>query len=381
MFKFPLKNPSPDFESFRQVLKGEKKPDKVYFVELGVDIEVMRFITENLMGEKWVSLDYDDFFKNANFSKMDDKASWKQYIKQYINFYSKMGYDYIPDGIGLRYFLSFLPRPRVASDTASLSKGERVWAEEGRGLISSWEDFERFPWRTFEKMRIDLEEYHGFLNKNLPEGMKIVVMHSLYEQVMERILGYEGLFYLIYDEPDLVKAVVDRWGGIVYSFYKNVISLEGIEAIFHADDLGYKTGTMLNPDILRKLIFPWFKKYASLAHKYGKLYLYHCCGNVLEVMEDLIEDVGIDGFHSFQDVIIPVTEFKRKYGDRIATLGGVDMDKLSRLDEENLRKYVRGILDECMPGRYALGSGNTIANYVPVENYLIMLDEGLRWKG
>ena len=33
--------------------------------------------------------------------------------------------------------------------------------------------------------------------------------------------------------------------------------------------------------------------------------------------------------------------------------------KLCRLDEDNLRKYVKGILDECMPNRYALGSLRT----------------------
>lgn len=54
-------------------------------------------------------------------------------------------------------------------------------------------------------------------------------------------------------------------------------------------------------------------------------------------MEDLINDVKIDAFHSFQDTIIPVGEFKGRYGGRIATLGGVDMDKLCRLDEEGLR--------------------------------------------
>ena len=98
-------------------------------------------------------------------------------------------------------------------------------------------------------------------------------------------------------------------------------------------------------------------------------------------MEDLIEKVKIDAFHSFQDSIMPVWEFKKKYGDRIATLGGVDVDKLSRFSEQRLRKYIKKILCKCMPdGRYALGSGNTVANYVPVKNYLIMLEEGLRWK-
>jgi uroporphyrinogen decarboxylase len=32
-----------------------------------------------------------------------------------------------------------------------------------------------------------------------------------------------------------------------------------------------------------------------------------------------------------------------------------------------------------MPGgRYALGSGNSVANYVPIENYFAMLEEGWR---
>ena len=37
----------------------------------------------------------------------------------------------------------------------------------------------------------------------------------------------------------------------------------------------------------------------------------------------------------------------------------------------------RRILEACMPGGgYALGSGNSVANYVKVENFLAMLDEG-----
>jgi len=125
---------------------------------------------------------------------------------------------------------------------------------------------------------------------------------------------------------------------------------------------------------------PWHKKFASLAHAHNKMYWLHCCGNVLPIMEDLIEDIKIDAFHSFQDTIIPVGEFKRRYGKRIAVFGGVDVNKLCRLQENELRGYVREILEECMPYGYALGSGNSIANYVPVKNYFIMLDEGLKWK-
>ena len=136
---------------------------------------------------------------------------------------------------------------------------------------------------------------------------------------------------------------------------------------------------MMSPGFLRKNVLPWFRKYAVLAHERGKTYWYHCCGNVLNVMDELIDDVHIDAFHSFQDVIIPIGDFVRRYGGHVAALGGVDMDPLARLDEPALRQYVRNILQECMPGRFALGSGNTVANYIPVQNYLAMVDEARHW--
>lgn len=384
---FPLKNSAPDFQQFEKVIKGEKKPEKVHFVEWSVDYEVMEFILSNMLGKKLPYLEIQDIRqkKIAKFIEGHEiilltEEEEKIFIKRYIEFYYRMGYDYIPDRMPLEYFKSMImPKVRVGRDTAIIpKKGGREWVEEETGIITSWEGFEKFPW---ERMKLDLGNYYKFLSENLPDGMRTVVNGSLYEQVLERLLGYEGLFYLLYDQPDLVEAVVNRWGEILYEFYENVISLEVTGAIFHGDDLGYKTGIMINPDILRKLVFPWFEKYASLAHQYGKMYWYHCCGNVLEVMEDLIEDVKIDAFHSFQDVIISVVEFKKRYGNKIAVLGGVDMDKLSRLDERSLRDYVKNILDNCMPGgKYALGSGNSIANYIPVRNYLIMLEEGLRWE-
>lgn len=67
-------------------------------------------------------------------------------------------------------------------------------------------------------------------------------------------------------------------------------------------------------------------------------------------------------------------------GGEIAILGGVDMDKLVRYSEEELRKYIRNLLNICMDGgRYAFGSGNTISNYVPIQNYIVMLDEAMKW--
>jgi uroporphyrinogen decarboxylase len=117
---------------------------------------------------------------------------------------------------------------------------------------------------------------------------------------------------MLYDEPDLVAQVFARWGQKVYDYYKSVIGLEGVGAIFHADDLGFETSTLLSPDALRQHVFPWLKKYAALAHEHGKMFRYHCCGNVYTtgVIEDLIEDVWIDASIPFKTSSSPLLTLK-----------------------------------------------------------------------
>ena len=116
-----------------------------------------------------------------------------------------------------------------------------------------------------------------------------------------------------------------------------------------------------------------------MIHEKGKVYYLHSCGQISAIIEDLIEDVKIDGRHSYQDNVEPVTEAKKRYGDRIAILGGVDVNKLTTYTPPKLRKYVRSIIDQCAPGgRFAIGAGNSITSYIPLENYLTMLDEALK---
>ena len=93
-------------------------------------------------------------------------------------------------------------------------------------------------------------------------------------------------------------------------------------------------------------------------------------------MDDLLEDVQIDALHSFEDTNRDVREAKKLWGDRIALLGGIDMDFLCRASVSEVRQRAHDTLDTCMPGGgYCLGTGNSVANYLPLDNYLAMLDE------
>jgi uroporphyrinogen decarboxylase len=98
-------------------------------------------------------------------------------------------------------------------------------------------------------------------------------------------------------------------------------------------------------------------------------------------MEDLIEDVRIDALHSFEDTIVSVVAMKEQYGDRIALLGGIDVDFLCRAHSRQVRERVRHTLERCIAGGgYCLGTGNSVTNYIPLDNYLAMMDEGRKFR-
>jgi hypothetical protein len=76
----------------------------------------------------------------------------------------------------------------------------------------------------------------------------------------------------------------------------------------------------------------------------------------------------------YGSVIVPVTEFKQRWGKRIAVLGGIDVDILTRGTQDDVRQATQRVLETCAPdGGYACGSGNSVPNYVPAANYLAMV--------
>jgi uroporphyrinogen decarboxylase len=364
-----LERPAPDFDGLVSILRGEKTPGRVPIVEIAIDPEVLQAIQESLLGEP------STMPRGGYWPSVPDAG----YYQQLINLYYRLGYVFVP--LWPLWINNPPGKIRQAADTAEASRGLRDWVDESEALIRSWEDFERFPWDHIYAAPETLE----MAARYLPEGMKITVSASLFENIFEALLGYWGLFFCIRKNTQLVEAVFDRWGQIVYEYYQSALECDEVGAIFHADDMGFKTSTLISPTDLRRLLFPWLAKYATLAHEHGRPFWLHSCGNLYRnspsVMDDLIDLVKIDGFHSFQDVILPVGEAKARYGNRLALMGGVDMDKLATLPEEELRSYLRAILDCCAPGgRFAFGSGNTIANYIPLKNYAILLDEARRWR-
>jgi len=347
---YPNITPDPDFDRLKTVF-ARGAPDRVPFIELALDEPIMVAIQE------------------APFSPDSE-----QRCREMADLFFRLGYDYVPAATNF----AFDSRTIATADTAPLTAGQRHWrVDEGRGTIETWEDFARYPWPEPSDEHYRTMEWTA---RSLPQGMKIIALGTggVLEWVMW-LMGYGAMSFAMADQPDLVQAMFDRVGERLLKLCEAVASYDAVGAVFFGNDMGFKTQTMISPQAMRKYVFPWQRRVVEAVHAHGKPFLLHSCGNLDLVMDDLIDYVGIDAKHSFEDVITPITEAKRRWGHRVALLGGIDMDLLARGTPEQVRARTRQVLEACMPGGgFALGSGNTVANYIPIENYFAMLEEEWR---
>jgi len=342
----------PDFERVLSVLMLEES-NRVPLFELYVDLEVVEALTSNPA----VSLD---------FSRKGHRSFYIDMVKK---FFMGLGYDYIP----IEVSVNFPPlKRRVARDTVALSGvrgGIRSWMNEAEGVIKTVSDLELLP-DPSDPNAVDytlLEE----LCKTLPDGVKVIcgVGPGGVFEISSWLMGLQPFLISLYRDEKLISSLFERVGRTYLEFYRHVAELNCVGALSLGDDLGYKKGTMMSPKQIRKYILPWYKRFTETAHNCGKPFILHSCGNLESIMEDII-NVGIDGKHSYQEPFASVKEAKEKYGDKIAILGGVDVDKLTRLRIDELKSYVLEIIWSCAPGGgYALGSGNSVTNYMNLENY------------
>ena len=348
----------PDVEALRRLIVNREPQQRVHFAELFQDRPIQEEIARR----------YDI---DMGGPPGDPVAE----LKFQIRLQSFLGYDMVRAQPRLDWPFIRHEAEDTADETGTGSK-KRGWQDEHTGPISSWEDFEAFTWPDPKNYDFSIFEW---AEKNVPDGMGVYTLTSHILEWASWLMGYENLCLKLYDDPDLVGAVFQRVGEISEAYTRNVVDFDCVKVIWGSDDMGFKGGTMIGPDDLRTYALPWHALAARLAHEKGKMYWLHACGNLKDIMPDLIDVCRIDAKHSWEDAFLPVEEAYEHYGSSIGIIGGIDVDFLCRADETAIRRRVRKIVEQtAQRGGYCLGSGNSVTNYVPVDNYLIMLDEGRR---
>lgn len=329
---------TPNFEAnLKKVLK-KQKPEKPTLFEFILSEEAETILSGYVMKED----------------------SLTERIRRRIKAFYNAGYDFVPFLPGNLWF------PKHAHKTAktySLNEG---------GWIIDRKSFDEYPWPKLSKCNYETLEIAA---KYLPDGMKIMAYcpDGILENVIG-ICGYENLCYMLMDDRALAAEIFGEVGKRIEEYLKGSLSYDCVGMVFCNDDWGFKNSTMISHTDLREFVYPFYKNIAAEAHRADKVIGMHSCGNFSGIFEELYDVIGFDGKHSFEDTILPIEDAYDKYAGKIALLGGIDIDFLCRASQDEIRKRCLCMLERSQEkGSYALGTGNSVAPYVPLKSYFTLL--------
>lgn len=336
----------PDYRMLIDVV-ANRRPRRLPLYEHGIDPSIM----ETVLGVEFAEL------------LAGDKADVGLYFEHYCEFFRQMTYDTVSFEITIT---SQLP-------------GHGAILGGKPGPIQNRKDFENYPWDELEEIYWrTAEKQFQTLAAAMTEGMKAVggVGNGVFE-ISQDLVGMEYLAYMQMDDPELHAELYRKIGDTIYSLWEEFLKRYGdAYAVCRiGDDLGFRSGLLISPQTVREHIMPQYKRIIELIHSYGKGFLWHSCGCIFDIMDEMIT-LGIDAKHSNEDPIAPFDRWIELYSDRIGLLGGIDMNVLCLEKPEEIKRKV--IADgrrfrETARG-YALGSGNSIPDYVPVEGYQAMVE-------
>jgi hypothetical protein len=350
--------------------------------------------------ERWVNCMHFkpvDYIPDEEFGYWSENlAVWKQQgvpdnvtnLEAYFKFAPRSG---VPAGLGVSYGFE----SKVLEETATyriIQDGDGAKQQvftDGSSTIPHYIEFGlkgRKEWEELYKPRLDIDNPSRYPenrsdweqiktrfndpNWNIPLG---IGMCSLFG-VLRNWAGFEGISMLCYDDPELVGEMVTHMADLNCAVIKRAASEIKMDYAAGWEDMAFNNGPIISPKMIRKWLTPNYKRISDILRANGCDIIYtDCDGNINDMLDPWLEG-GVNGIFPV-DVVggsEPIT-IRKKYGDKIVMLGGVDKHALIA-GKDAIKAYIKKIKPYVLEGGWIPHVDHRCPPDVTFENYLYYLD-------
>ena len=179
------------------------------------------------------------------------------------------------------------------------------------------------------------------------------------------------------DNPQFAKEIMEI--GTQISIEKGIAFIKsGVDAIYIGD--AFASSSIISPEQYKKFCFPLHCKATEVFHRYGvKVYL-HICGNSSPILE-MMADIGVDAIEPLASLGgVNLVDAKRRVGDRICLMGGLNTLTLLHGKPENVEREAKECIEKAGRGEgYILGAGDAIPPNSPLSNIKAIVKAGIKY--
>ena len=196
--------------------------------------------------------------------------------------------------------------------------------------------------------------------------------------MFERLWSYVGmenaLIYMITD-PEFVHELLDK----IMEYNLKLIDIMNeypFDGFYFGDDWGQQRGMIMGAPHWREFIKPRMEILYRCAKKNGKFILQHSCGDIREILPDLIE-IGLDCYQTVQPEIYDLKELKEQFGDKLSFWGTISTQRdLPVRTPDEIKKIIRDTVEIMRKGGgFIVAPTHAVPHDVPPENVLAMIEQ------
>lgn len=206
--------------------------------------------------------------------------------------------------------------PSIPSTVGTLLKDRKAWEELYLPKLQAREDRVNVNWINENKDRISARE-------NCLVG---VYAGSMYGRIRD-MLGIENLAYLQADDEDLYIEIIDTVGNLSYENAKRFISTGAkIDYIHMWEDICFKNGPLVNPEIFEKYVCPHYKKITDLYRENGVDICSLDCDGCIDELVPLWVKSGVNTMFPIEVGTWDgnIKRWRDLYGKEVRGIGGFD---------------------------------------------------------
>lgn len=192
---------------------------------------------------------------------------------------------------------------------------------------------------------------------------------ALYPEYLDRFYAYSGEYGRLTNVA--IARAIEKYGLAPF--------------VYSGQDICYNDGPLCSVEKLDEIYFPHLAKAVEPLHDAGIGIIWHCDGNILPILDQLINVVGVAGFQGFQEetgcTLERVAARQTRNGEKLIFWGSLSVTTTLPFGTvDDVKKDVERCFRVAAPGGgFALASTSSILPETPLENIMTIYSHGQRF--
>jgi len=238
--------------------------------------------------------------------------------------------------------------------------------------IKSKKDWPKIKERLFpDYTRVDWATGLSNVQRAHEEGKFVAYLAAMGYDHLQSYLKSEELLIAMVTDPAWVKEMFQTVAELMIQMVKMMIE-KGFkfDGALLCNDMGYRNASLFSPKTYRETLLEIDKMVCDFFHSYHMPVILHSCGNVKELIPYLIE-AGFDCLNPLEvKAGMDVRELKRKYGDKLSFMGGIDARAMANPDPKVIEEEIRSKFKVAKKGGgYIYHSDHSVPKNVSFQQY------------